>query len=146
MYWKQPHSIAKVVSCRSSFAILIWRYPKNPSVKEYSSRNPTLSKTSFVNGVGKGSCMQASFNFLKLTQIQTSLVFLSCKTIGLIHSDSSLGSIIHAFNILSSSSLTFSLYFEFNLYGCCLIGFAPILRGIFISPKSPTIHFISDWE
>ena len=34
VYWYEPHSVAKVVLCRSSGVILIWWYPKNLSVNE----------------------------------------------------------------------------------------------------------------
>ena len=144
VYWKQPHSVTNVVLCRSSFAIQIWWYPKNPSVKEYISWPPTPSRTSSVKGVGKGSCRQASFIFLRLTQMRTSQVFLSWTTIGLIHYDSSTGSMILESNIHSSLALTRSLYRGFNWYGLCCTGFASGFNGIFISPRSPNIPFISE--
>jgi hypothetical protein len=90
-------------------------YPKNPYMKEYIYFPPTFSSTSFVNGVGNGSCKHESFNFLISTQIQSPLVFFPCTTIFLIHSDYSTGSIILVANILSILTFTFSLYFGFNL-------------------------------
>ena len=70
---------------------------RNPSIEEYISCTPMISKTSYVNDVGNESCKQASFNFLRSTQILTSPeVFLYCNTIGLIHCDSSIGSITPA--------------------------------------------------
>jgi hypothetical protein len=103
-----------------------------------------FSSTSSVNGVGNGSCRHASFNFLKSTHILISLpYFLSCTTIELIHFDSSNGSMMSASSILSISSLTFYLYMGFNLYGHCLMVLALGLSGIFISPNSPAMPFIS---
>ena len=37
MYWKQPHFVVKVIFLLSSGVILIWWYPKNPSLNEYAS-------------------------------------------------------------------------------------------------------------
>jgi hypothetical protein len=97
-----------------------------------------------MNGVGNGLCRHASFNFLNLTHILIPLpCFLSCMTIGLIHYDSSTGSIMLASSIWLISSLTFCLYMGFSLYGHCLISLSSGLRGIFISPSSPAIPFIS---
>jgi hypothetical protein len=97
-----------------------------------------------VNGVGNGSCRHASFNFLKSTHILIPLpYFLSCTTIGLIHSDSSIGSMKLALSILSILSLNFILYMGFNLYGRCLMGLASGLSGIFITPSSLAMPFIS---
>jgi hypothetical protein len=100
--------------------------------------------TSSMNGVGNGSCRHASFNFLKLTHILIPLpCFLSCTTIELIHSDSSTSSMMPALSILSISSLTFCLYIGFNIYGHFLMGLASGLSGIFISPNSLAMPFIS---
>jgi hypothetical protein len=54
-----------------------------------------------------------------------------------------MGSMIPASSILSISALTFYLYIGFNLYGHFLIGIASVLSGIFISPNSAAIPFIS---
>jgi hypothetical protein len=97
-----------------------------------------------MNGVGNGSCRHASFNFLKLTHILIPLpCFFSCMAIGLIHSDSSIGSIMPTSSIRLISSLNFCLYMGFSVYGHCLIDLSLGIRGIFISPSSPTIPFIS---
>jgi hypothetical protein len=56
LYAKDPHYVMKVVFLLSSSAILTWWYPENPSVNEYASFPVTCSSTSFVKGVGKGSC------------------------------------------------------------------------------------------
>jgi hypothetical protein len=56
---------------------------------------------------------------------------------------SSTGSMIMDLGILSISTLNFYLYIGFSLYGHCLIGLASDLSGIFISPSSPAIPFIS---
>ena len=82
-------------------------------LKEYTSWPPKLSNTSSVNGGGKGSCTQASFNFLRSTHILiSSFCFFSYTTIGLNQSDSSTGSMMPATSIFSSSKQTFSLYFK----------------------------------
>lgn len=69
IYWKNPHSVAKFVLLLSSCAIFIWWYPDNRSVNEYASCPRTLSNTSSVNEVGKGSWTQALLSFLRSTQI-----------------------------------------------------------------------------
>jgi hypothetical protein len=113
-------------------------------MNEYASWPPTFSSTSSVNGVGNGSCRHASFNVLKSTHILIPLpCFLSCTTIRLIHYDSSTGSMMPDSSILSISSLNFYLYMGFNIYGHCLMGLALGLSGIFISPNSPAMPFIS---
>jgi hypothetical protein len=95
-----------------------------------------------MNGVGNGSCRNASFNFLKSTHILIPLpYFLSCTTIGLIHSDSSTGSMMSASSILSISYLNFCLYMGFNIYGRFLMGLTSGLSGIFISPNSSDYAF-----
>ena len=142
IYWKKPHSVRKVVLCRPSLAILICWYPKNPSMNEKNSWTPTLSRMSFVNGVGNGLYRHTSFNFLKLKKIHISSVFLSWKTIGLIHFDSSTCSILLASIILSCFSLTFSLEFRFSLYVLYFTDLAYGFNGIFFSPRSPTMPFI----
>ena len=115
IHWKHPHSFTKVVLLLSSSAILIWWYPRNPSINEYASHLPTFSNTLSMNGVGNGSCTQVSFNFLRSTHILISpFCFFSYTTIGLTQSDSSTGSIIPTTSILSNSSQTFSLYFGFK--------------------------------
>jgi hypothetical protein len=111
-------------------------------VNEYASWTPTFSKTSSVKGVGKGSCKKESFNFLKSTQIRIPPCLFYWTTIGLIHSDSSSGSMIPNSNIWSISTFTFCLYPGFSLYGLFLIGLASFLRGIFISPSYPAMSFI----
>ena len=114
-------------------------------MNEYISWPPTLSSTSSVNGVGKGSCKQASFTFLKSTQILTSPeVFLTCITIWLTRYDSSTCSITPTYIIWSNSTFTFCLYHGFNRYGHCLIGFTLGLKGIFILVRSLTIPSISE--
>jgi hypothetical protein len=76
-----------------------------------------------MNSVGNGSYNHATFNFLKSMHILIPLpCFVSCTTIGLIHSDSLTGSIMSVLSIRSISSLTFCLYMLFILYGHCLIG------------------------
>ena len=113
-------------------------------MNEYALWPPTFSSTSSVNGVGNGSCRHASFNILKSTHILIPLpCFLSCTTIGLIHYDSSRDSMMPTSSILSISSLNFCLYMGFSLYGHCLMGLASGLSGIFISPNSLAIPFIS---
>ena len=73
---------------------------KEPISEWINFLTPTLSNTSSVNGVENGSCKQASFNFLRSTQILNSPIsFLSCTTIELIHYDSSIGSMIPASSI-----------------------------------------------
>ena len=131
-------SLVSIFLC--DYYMMVAREPINEWIKFLT---PTLSNTSSVNGVGNGSCKQASFNFLRLTQILNSPVdFLSWTTIGLIHSNYSTGSMIPASNIRSSFALTFYLYHRFNRYGHCLTCFALGFKGIFISPKYPTIPFI----
>ena len=71
--------------------------------------------------VGHGSWRNTSFNFLRSMQIWISPILFSCNTIGIIDLDSSTCSIIPAYNILSNSFLSFSLYLGLNLYGRCLI-------------------------
>ena len=71
-----------------------------------------------------------------------SFAFRARITIGLIHSNSSTSSMIPASSMQSNSSFTFSLYLGFSLYRWCLLGLASGHRGIFISPRSPTIPFI----
>jgi hypothetical protein len=105
---------------------------------------PTFSSTLSMNGMGNGSCRHASFNFLKLMHILIPLpCFLSYTTIRLIHSDSSIGSMMPASSILLILSLTFCLYMGFNLYGHCLMGLTSGLSGIFISPSCLAMPFIS---
>jgi hypothetical protein len=112
-------------------------------VNEYASRPPTFSNTSSVKGVAKWSCRKASFNFMGSTQILIPPYLFSCTTIGLILSNSFTGSMIPYSNILSISSFTLFLYIGFSLYGHCLTYLASSLRGIFISPRSLVMPFIS---
>ena len=99
----------------------LW-YLEKSSVNEYISCPLTLSSTSYLNDVGNGLCKHASFSFLRSTQILTSpVVFLSWITIELIHSNSSIGSMIPASSMQSNSTFTFSLYLGFSLYESCLL-------------------------
>ena len=63
--------------------------------------------------------------------------------IRLIHLNSSIGSIIPSYNILSIYSFTFSLYLGFNLYALHLTGFTYGINGIFISLDSLSMIFSS---
>ena len=64
LYVKDPHYVMKVVFFLSSSAILTWWYPENLSVNEYASFPATYSSTSYVKGVGKGSCTEENLRLL----------------------------------------------------------------------------------
>jgi hypothetical protein len=80
-------------------------------VNEYASWPPTFFDASYVKGVGKGSCRQESFNFLRSTQILIPPCLFSCTTIDLIISYSSTGSMIPASNILPIYDFYFLLIY-----------------------------------